>query len=245
MVKSSLVLFLAGPSTQVPTEDRRFNQLTQMMGTINPELKKISYWGAYQYGCNCVFSNSDRPMSDPGYGLPIDPLDTACKTYRECIWCVNKSFEGGLCQPETVAYGAPTMDENGITCTDAENSCERALCECDKFLALAHNDNFHHYNRSLEWTSGEFEPTESCHRPKNQVIDTSGVGTPPPPTNNNNGGGQAAMLSHMFGAPDPIFPSNNHECCSNSGETSPYQMYLPHVKKCCDSGSTTLIDNEC
>ena len=56
-------------------------------------------------------------MSDPGYGLPIDPLDTACKTYRECIWCVNKSFEGGLCQPETVAYGAPTMDENGITCT--------------------------------------------------------------------------------------------------------------------------------
>ena len=60
---------------------------------------------------------ADRPMSDPGYGLPIDPLDTACKTYRECIWCVNKSFEGGLCQPETVAYGAPTMDENGITCT--------------------------------------------------------------------------------------------------------------------------------
>ena len=112
-------------------------------------------------------------------------------------------------------------------------------------LFLAHNDNFQHYNRSLEWTSGEFEPTESCHRPKNQVIDTSGVGTPPPPTNNNNGGGQAAMLSHMFGAPDPIFPSNNHECCSNSGETSPYQMYLPHVKKCCDSGSTTLIDNEC
>ena len=112
-------------------------------------------------------------------------------------------------------------------------------------IILAHNDNFHHYNRSLEWTSGEFEPTESCHRPKNQVIDTSGVGTPPPPTNNNNGGGQAAMLSHMFGAPDPIFPSNNHECCSNSGETSPYQMYLPHVKKCCDSGSTTLIDNEC
>ena len=56
-------------------------------------------------------------MSDPGYGLPIDPLDTACKTYRECIWCVNKSFEGGLCQPETVAYGPPTMDENGITCT--------------------------------------------------------------------------------------------------------------------------------
>ena len=110
---------------------------------------------------------------------------------------------------------------------------------------LAHNDNFHHYNPSLEWTSGEFKPTESCHRPKNQVIDTSGVGTPPPPINNNNGGGQAAMLSHMFGAPDPIFPSNNHECCSNSGETSPYQMYLPHVKKCCDSGSTTLIDNEC
>ena len=56
-------------------------------------------------------------MSDPGYGLPVDPLDTACKAYRECIWCVNKSFEGGLCQPETVAYGAPTMDENGITCT--------------------------------------------------------------------------------------------------------------------------------
>lgn len=116
----------------------------------------------------------------------------------------------------------------------------------NKKYCLAHNDQFQHYNRSLEWTSGEFEPTESCHRPKNQVTDTSGVGTPPPPTEGNTGGSPAAMLSHMFGAPDPIFPSNNHECCSNNAETSRYQMYLPNVKKCCaNSGQTTLIDNEC
>ena len=66
---------------------------------------------------NSHYFLADRPMSDPGYGLPIDPLDTACKTYRECIWCVNKQFEGGLCQPEIVAYGAPIFSGNSITCT--------------------------------------------------------------------------------------------------------------------------------
>ena len=78
----------------------------------------------YQWNWHKIYITflADRPMSDPGYGLPVDPLDTACKTYRECIWCVNKQFEGGLCQPEIVAYGAPIFSGNSITCTVSINT---------------------------------------------------------------------------------------------------------------------------
>ena len=49
-----------------------------MMEAFNPKFDERKYWA---YGCNCHVLG-DRPMSDPGFGPPVDELDTVCKAYK-------------------------------------------------------------------------------------------------------------------------------------------------------------------
>merc|ERR1712099_120799 len=54
------------PST-VPGK-RRFFQLQSLISYYVPEFDERKIWF---YGCNCLME-SDRPMSAPGYGKPVD-----------------------------------------------------------------------------------------------------------------------------------------------------------------------------
>ena len=75
----------------------------------------------------------DRPMSTMGKGAPLDQLDAVCKAYKECQKCARQRF-GETCIGEFVRYGMDMVNEYPV-CTDAGDSCGRALCECDKKFA--------------------------------------------------------------------------------------------------------------
>ena len=56
-----------------------------MMDYFNDDFDERKYWA---YGCNCLILG-DRPMSDPGHGLPVDALDSVCKAYKDCVKCAK------------------------------------------------------------------------------------------------------------------------------------------------------------
>ena len=64
---------------------KRYFQLKEMMDFFNDDFDERKYWA---YGCNCLILG-DRPMSDPGHGLPVDALDSVCKAYKDCVKCAQ------------------------------------------------------------------------------------------------------------------------------------------------------------
>merc|ERR1712226_1449900 len=101
------------------TDEKRYFQLVDMMSHYNPDFDERRYW---TYGCNCLILG-DRPMSDPGHGPPVDPLDTVCKAYKDCVKCAR------------MEYGEKDGDKY---CKDNQSGCGRSLCECDLAFAKAH-----------------------------------------------------------------------------------------------------------
>ena len=59
-------------------EARRYKDLKLLALHYMPDFDQRKYWA---YGCNCLILG-DRPMSDPGYGRPVDKLDNVCKAYK-------------------------------------------------------------------------------------------------------------------------------------------------------------------
>ena len=80
-------------------QDRRYFQLVAFMKHYNREFDERKYW---TYGCNCHVLG-DRPMSDPGFGPPVDKLDSVCKQYKDCNKCAREKF-GESCIGELVEY---------------------------------------------------------------------------------------------------------------------------------------------
>ena len=80
-------------------QDRRYIQLKKFMEYYNINFDERKYW---TYGCNCHILG-DRPMSDPGYGPPVDRLDSVCKQYKDCNKCARERF-GESCIGELVQY---------------------------------------------------------------------------------------------------------------------------------------------
>ena len=94
----------------------------------------------------------DSQLSDPGFGPPVDALDTTCRRYKDCLRYkkiplrqntafghyqdVNPAFRcamtnhGDLCVKEYTKYELSGAD-SGFCGLNREDSCERALCECD------------------------------------------------------------------------------------------------------------------
>jgi len=105
---------------------RRYKDLKLLALHYMPDFDERKYWS---YGCNCLILG-DRPMSDPGYGRPVDKLDNVCKAYKDCQKCVQKQF-GAACVGELVRYKWKKTRKGEIQCTNDPNTCERALCECD------------------------------------------------------------------------------------------------------------------
>ena len=66
---------------------RRFKDLNLLALHYMPDFDERKYWA---YGCNCLILG-DRPMSDLGFGRPVDRLDNVCKAYKVRI-VFNVSF---------------------------------------------------------------------------------------------------------------------------------------------------------
>ena len=69
----------ANREQEAPAIDiRRYKDLKLLALHYMPDFDERKYWA---YGCNCLILG-DRPMSDPGYGRPVDKLDSVCKAYK-------------------------------------------------------------------------------------------------------------------------------------------------------------------
>ena len=85
------------------------------------------YWA---YGCHC-FILGDRPMTEMGYGRPVDALDNKCKAYKDCQKCVRERH-GDTCIGEMVRYTWKWSNrQNGLVSREAAGTCKRELFECD------------------------------------------------------------------------------------------------------------------
>lgn len=127
-----LVRYPRAPTREIAPlhEEQRYSQLLEMFQFYNPNFDERKY---LSYGCNChVFGN--RPMSDPGFGPPVDSLDQSCKAYKDCNKCVN-IVHGDACENSTYNY---TVKGDQLTCTDSADTCQRSLCECDAKFAKDH-----------------------------------------------------------------------------------------------------------
>merc|ERR1711953_334 len=199
---SALLLFssssadspLARTRRQAPDQDaRRYKQLTAQMQYYNADFDERKYW---TYGCQCLILG-DRPMSDPGHGPPIDELDSVCKQYKDCQKCARMRH-GEFCIGEFVEYGLRWNRNSGApVCKDAEGSCGRALCECDRQFAINHvaKKDVFNIDYHMFWTTTGFDSNIQC---------VSTPGPKPDPQCCNNPAG-----------PYTLYNANTKQCCDN------------------------------
>lgn len=147
--------------------ERRYAQLIEMMKNYNELFDERTYW---TYGCNCLILG-DRPMSDPGYGRPVDDLDAECKAYKDCLKCARRAH-GDTCIGEFVQYKF-NIKRGQVQCRSDADSCERSLCECDKKFAENHvavaavyNKDYHSFFSEVGW-----QPEAQCRRAVNNYND--------------------------------------------------------------------------
>jgi hypothetical protein len=141
---------------------RRYSDLLKLVKVFTPEFDERKYWA---YGCNCLILG-DRPMSDPGFGRPVDPLDQICKQYKDCQKCVKREY-GDNCIGEFVKYDW-RMRRGQPQCINAPGTCERNLCECDLDFARKMPSQYDVFDNKyhLFWSEEGWEPKDNCEKGK-------------------------------------------------------------------------------
>ncbi|NXC86875.1 PA2GE phospholipase, partial [Cercotrichas coryphoeus] len=106
--------------------------LLQFADMIKKKTGKL--WPAYSaYGCYCGLGGSKQPL---------DATDWCCHTH-DC--CYKKLVSSG-CKPKKTSYNYGFRG-NQIVC-GAGNSCEKAICMCDKRAAECFQRNLGSYRKS-------------------------------------------------------------------------------------------------
>jgi len=145
------------------------NPLEQMMQHYNPGFIHLKHLG---YGCHCSMWRATlkearvpvvnetgfkedpdfksvqygRTWSGLGIGPAVDALDATCKKYNECLKCVQGEF-GETCLNEFKEYDFGIHAGQAV-CNNEKNTCERAICECDRQFAIEHSNKEHLYDMS-------------------------------------------------------------------------------------------------
>jgi len=139
----------------------QLNKLTQLMEMImylqhEPVFSKYCF-----YGCWCLPYGAEAMGRTAGD--PVDEIDATCRAKQLCYKCAQLDY-GANCKA-TVGYrfkGYKLNGERRLRCLDTENTCERALCECDKRLAeklsyLEDTSSFDYHSKY-----GDFNYAETC-----------------------------------------------------------------------------------
>lgn len=130
---------LQASDPELMAQTRKFKHVAGLIMFLQavPILGKYVY-----YGCYC-FADAQYEL-DAGHGKPQDPIDSACKRFHQCYRCVQKDFVEEKQQANCDGTGRsyrfkgiidPVTSQKQIICLNAEGSCKRAICECDKKLA--------------------------------------------------------------------------------------------------------------
>jgi len=100
--------------------DPRFDLMNKMLFYMSAgDLNLADY---QSYGCQC---------SSKGRGAPVDDIDSACQRNNQCRSCTQIDWSNCSNQQAYFVNGWAQNNLDGIICVDQENTCSRALCECD------------------------------------------------------------------------------------------------------------------
>jgi len=112
---------------------KRYFQLKSMMDYFNDDFDERKYWA---YGCNCLILG-DRPMSDPGHGLPVDALDSVCKAYKDCVKCAK---DRDLVSKSPMRSNISKLIPRGQTASRCDASRHNFEVIPDLFVVISIND---------------------------------------------------------------------------------------------------------
>lgn len=195
-----------------------------------------------RYGCHCWPKGR---ITLGGQGKPVDDVDRTCKRLFNCHRCLQITTEG-KCNPNEFQYrvrGKDTDGERIIHCDgNAENTCQRSLCECDLAFArdLARemdsesyspsNSKWQGFNSNNECRAAEMLNARSKIQPKEYETPTE--------LKTHNGW---ACCGENYKNFTPYKPSKGARCC-NIG--SSFQTYVLDKQDCCADGSVKMF-GEC
>merc|ERR1712151_216000 len=137
---------------------KRFTELKQLVAWMQPKDKRISRYCFY--GCWCLPEGAHSFVA--GEGRPVDAVDKACQGQWFCYMCAKEEFRGIFdtqpkqCNPDHARYSfkfkydkqhPAHYDKRRIICKDEwkvpmdtkykwKKNCAKAVCECDKGLAI-------------------------------------------------------------------------------------------------------------
>jgi len=151
---------------------KRFVELKQLVSWMQPKDKRISRYCFY--GCWCLPEGAHSFVS--GEGRPVDLVDKACQYLWFCYTCAKKEFSMQI--PTTTKYKECVPDkqkytfkfkynkqkpadyaQRDIICKDHfykpidnvlkwKSSCAKAICECDRGLAMRLYRSWRHWDKS-------------------------------------------------------------------------------------------------
>ena len=140
-------------------EDRRYIDLAEMnykqwkVNGAKGEWDERKYWG---YGCHC-FMVGDRPMTEMGFGIPVDGLDSACRQWKECQMCTRQNH-GEQCIGEFVKYTWKfRKDAADFEILNDAGSCARELGECDRKFVIDTFAQRRLYDEKFNYFYGGFD----------------------------------------------------------------------------------------
>lgn len=179
------------------------------------------------YGCHC-FPGQKKFRSIGGKGPAMDDLDGLCRNQYQCHKCVEIDMG---CDPDETPYKVKMLGKKksairDITCKDAEGTCGRALCDCDKEMAhnLADYWDINLHNLSL-WR--DKKNMKTMKKKGQQMFDyentcrTTGMSPQPDKCCGN------------FPKVMPYFTATK-SCCVELGQP---KLFNPVTHKCCGSGA--------
>lgn len=217
---------------------RKFFTVKQMIMFFQktPMFGKFSY-----YGCWC-FPDGANDISS-GYGEPVDDIDKTCKRMNQCYKCASMQFGKNEC-PSNTEYLFQGLEDavtgqRYVDCLDADGTCPRSLCECDKKMAAGIASLEDEWEKAYHAKWSVFNREETCRISLNANwprIAAYGRST----------------AGHRYGS------SNQPDaCCGEEGEKFPYntdggrrgccdgRTYSTKLMKCCQQDGVKSLDSKC
>lgn len=125
----------------------KYPNLADLLDHYAPGVDASQY---LSYGCNCHLLDN-RPLASAGHGAAVDPIDQACKNYKDCQRCVQMD-DGADCNVENKDWSYDfgiSRNSDEAECDNPVKSCRRHLCECDKQFAQEIADSIQYYDSNF------------------------------------------------------------------------------------------------
>lgn len=204
--------------------DKRFEIMNKMLFYMSAGDLSLSDY--MSYGCHCNVGGAK------GRGGAVDEIDEACRANTQCRACTE--IDWSSCPPQSAYFvnGWASNNVDGIVCVDQENSCSRALCECDLELVRSIVNNSKKWRRNRHQKYG-FDTAEECDATTAGASALSARGLNRAPSN------APIVPDSCCGNYPSRFPYSSNAfraCCAGSG-----RIYNTLTHDCCPSGDVMGI----